>query len=84
MRGNALLRVPTINGTRYSAIPCITGTAKRNIITVPCMVNSWLYRSGPISAWSGKASCTRISTASNPAATKNPNAVTTKRRPSRL
>src|SRR5256885_1927985 len=34
-RGNATLRVPTISGTRYSATPSITGTAKRNIIVVP-------------------------------------------------
>ena len=33
-----MLRVPTINGTRYTAIASITGTANRNIMFVPCMV----------------------------------------------
>jgi hypothetical protein len=42
MRGNATLRAPIISGTRYIATACITGTAKRNIMVVPCMVNSWL------------------------------------------
>ena len=29
-------------------IAVIIGTANRNIIVVPCIVKSWLYRSGPI------------------------------------
>src|SRR5688500_16181472 len=41
-RGYANSRVPTISGTRYVANAVITGTAKRNIIAEPCVVNSWL------------------------------------------
>jgi hypothetical protein len=69
------LRVPIIIGTRYSATDCTTGTANRNIIVDPCTVNSWLYLSGPMSEFSGRASCTRISAASTPARAKNANAV---------
>ena len=42
MRGKAVLRVPTMSGTRYTIRPCIAGTAKRNIIVVPCMEKAWL------------------------------------------
>ena len=42
MRGKAVFRVPIISGTMYSAKPCITGTANRNIMVVPCIVNNWL------------------------------------------
>ena len=42
IRGNAIERAPTMSGTRYTAIACITGTANRNIIVVPCTVKSWL------------------------------------------
>ena len=37
-----MLRAPTISGTRSTPSPCITGTANRNIIVVPCVVNIWL------------------------------------------
>ena len=37
-----MLRVPSINGDQIDRIACITGTANRNIIVVPCMVKIWL------------------------------------------
>ena len=46
-----------MSGTKYSPIAFMIGTAKRNIIVVPCVVKSWLYRSGPRSVFSGRASC---------------------------
>ena len=33
-----MLRVPTINGTKYTAKASITGTANRNIMVEPCIV----------------------------------------------
>ena len=44
------------------------GTAKRNIIVVPCTVKIWLYRSGPRKVFSGRASWSRIIPASSPPA----------------
>src|SRR5579872_1282715 len=41
-RGKATLRAPTMSGTKYSPIAVIIGTAKRNIIVVPCVVKIWL------------------------------------------
>ena len=47
------------------------GTANRNIMVVPCMVKNWLYLIGSERMWlSGKASCSRISAANNPASKK--------------
>ena len=51
------------------------GTAKRNIIVVPCMVKIWLYMSGPIRLFSGRASCARIIAASIPPSRKKTKAV---------
>lgn len=70
-RGNGRSRAPSMFGSSATPIASTAGTANRNIITVPCIVNSWLYRSGPISVFSGTASCTRIASASTPASTKN-------------
>ncbi len=66
------------------AMPSSTGMANRNIITVPCMVNSWLYISGPMMSCSGNASCVRTSMASSPPIRKNISPVNTKRRPTEV
>jgi len=47
----------------------------RNTIVVPCIVKSWLYACGLSSAFSGRASCTRINSASSPPRQKNPSVV---------
>ena len=62
-------------------IASITGTANRNIIVVPCIVKIWLYRSGPMMLFCGRASWTRISAASMPPSANQTNAVTMNRRP---
>ena len=58
-------------------IASTAGTANRNIIVVPCIVNSWLYSDGPTSVFSGTASCVRITSARIPASRKNRNAAPT-------
>ena len=35
-------RVPSMLGSRRTANASTMGTAKRNIITVPCIVKNWL------------------------------------------
>ena len=52
------------------------GTAKRNIIVLPCIVKIWLYRSGLRNVLSGFMSWIRIIAASTPPIAKNTNAVT--------
>ena len=59
-----------------TATPSITGTANKNIIVEPCIVNSSLYRWAPMRALSGRASCTRIASASTPPSARNRSAVT--------
>src|SRR5947209_1170953 len=63
------------------AKPSMMGTAKRNIIVLPCMVKIWLYRSGLRTWFSGRESCRRISPASSPPRMKKQNAVTMYRIP---
>ena len=41
-RGNGMSRAPSMFGSSRMPIASTTGTANRNIITVPCIVNSWL------------------------------------------
>ena len=41
-RGNGSSRAPSIGGSRKIATASKIGTAKRNIITVPCSVKTWL------------------------------------------
>ena len=41
-RGNGSSRAPSIGGRRKIATASKIGTAKRNIITVPCSVKAWL------------------------------------------
>src|SRR5690606_9529530 len=79
--GNGRSRAPTIFGMRYIATPSSTGMANRNIIRVPCMVNSWLYSSGPTMSCSGSASWVRMSIASTPPTRKKNRPVTMKRSP---
>lgn len=62
-------------GSRYTATASTTGTANRNIITVPCIVKIWLYACADNQPLSGCASCTRISSASTPASSRNSSAV---------
>ena len=74
-RGNGRSRAASMLGSSSTPIASTAGTANRNIITVPCIVKSWLYSDGPTSVLSGTASCVRITSASTPASTKNRNAV---------
>ncbi len=64
-------------GSSNTPIASTAGTANRNIIIVPCIVNSWLYKLGETKSFSGTASCVRISSARMPASTKNRNAAPT-------
>src|SRR5690606_5481163 len=80
-RGNGRSRAPTIFGIRYIATPSSTGMANRNIISVPCMVKSWLYSSGPTMSCSGRASWVRMSIASTPPTRKKNSPVTMNRSP---
>ena len=41
-RGNGRSRAPSIGGRRRIDTASKIGTAKRNIITVPCSVKTWL------------------------------------------
>ena len=50
-------------------------------MVTPCMVKSWLYRSGPIRSFSGRASWVRMVSAARPATRKKAKEVTMKRRP---
>ena len=65
-------------------IAVIIGTAKRNIIVDPCIVKIWLYRSGPMSVFSGRESCMRIAAASSPPSRKKTRAVQMYRLPTDL
>src|SRR3546814_1638286 len=40
-RGNGSSRAPSMDGSRKIAMASKIGTAKRNIITVPCSVKAW-------------------------------------------
>jgi len=62
-------------GNNNTAMASTAGTANRNIITVPCMVNSWLYSACSIRWLSGAANCVRINSASTPANRKKRKAV---------
>ena len=66
---------PSIPGKSRIEIASNIGTAKRNIIAEPCIVNSWLNRSAEISSLSGKASCARIRSAMTPASSMKTSAV---------
>ena len=50
-----------------------SGVANISSITVPCMVNSWLYCSGDRNCSPGRASSARISMAIRPPTMKNTN-----------
>src|SRR5690554_1332721 len=62
-------------------MPSRIGMANRNIITVPCMVNIWLYSSACSMSCSGRASCVRINIARRPPIRKNTPPVIIKRSP---
>src|SRR5690625_4800674 len=55
--------------------------ANKNIMIVPCMVNSWLYSSACTMFCSGSANCVRISMAKMPPIRKNTPPVIINRRP---
>ncbi len=57
------------------ANPNARAGANRNIISVPCMVSSWLYCSLDTNCRPGRASSVRITSAINPARMKKKNAV---------
>jgi hypothetical protein len=58
-------------------IASTAGTAKRNIMIVPCIVKSWLYVSGRRRSFAGTASWVRMRRARMPASTKKRNAAET-------
>ena len=68
-------RAPRKAGSNRIDIASNIGTAKRNIIAEPCMVKNWLNRSASRKVMSGKASCTRINSASTPAISMKASAV---------
>jgi hypothetical protein len=61
-----------------------SGMMARKIIVVPCIVNSWLYRSGDRNVFSGVPSWMRSSSASMPPIRKKKNAVAPYSIPMRL
>jgi hypothetical protein len=73
-RGKATSGAPICNGMITLAKPANSGVAKKNIIIVPCRVNSWLYCSRLTTCSPVCASSPRITIASIPAKEKNPNA----------
>jgi hypothetical protein len=66
---------PICSGTMKFAKPYAAAGANRNIMIVPCMVNSWLYCSGLTTCSPGCASSARMIIAIAPAAMKNQNDV---------
>ena len=66
-RGNGISLAPRKAGRSKMLMASNIGTAKRNIMAEPCMVKNWLNRSASKKVLSGKASCTRIANANNPA-----------------
>ncbi len=58
------------------AKPMNSGVANSSSMSVPCMVNSWLYWSLVRNCSPGRASSARISMAMTPAMRKNTNEVT--------
>src|SRR5690606_7041509 len=75
-RGNGSSRAPSIDGSRKIAMASKIGTAKRNIITVPCSVKAWLKKSALRRSLFGTASCRRTSSARTPANNMKAKAVT--------
>jgi hypothetical protein len=75
-RGNATSGAPICSGRTRLAKANTLGVAYSSIITVPCMVNSWLYCSGDRNCSPGWPSSPRISSAITPPIRKNPNEVT--------
>ncbi len=65
-RGNATSGAPICNGRIKFANAKNNGVAKNNNITVPCMVNNWLYCSLDKNCRPGRANSPRINMAINP------------------
>ena len=75
-RGNATSGLPICSGMTALANPANSGVANSSSITVPCMVNSWLYCSGVCTtSRPGANSSARISSAITPASRKKTNEV---------
>ena len=80
-RGNATSGAPIWIGMIAFARPANIGVANSSIISVPWMVNSWLYCSELTTCSPGRASSARISMARIPATRKKPNEVVMYRLP---
>jgi hypothetical protein len=74
-------RAPIIGGTRYIASPSKIGTAKKNIIVTPCMVNSCWNSSAETRSRFGCASWVRMISAWTPPSSRKMKPVTMKRMP---
>ncbi len=66
-RGNATSGAPICSGMMMLPKAMNSGVAKRNSITVPCIVNSWLYCSSVTNCRPGAASSARMTSAMRPA-----------------
>ena len=75
-RGKATSGEPICSGMISLAKPTNSGVANISSISVPCIVNNWLYCSGVRNCRPGRASSVRISSAMIPAMMKNTNDVT--------
>src|SRR5688572_25592357 len=80
-RGKGRSRAPSIWGRTMIEKASKMGTAKRNIITEPCRVKIWLYRSADRKVLPGSASWMRIRSASTPPNRKKKNAAAVYQRP---
>ena len=74
-RGNATSGEPICSGMMKFANPTNSGVANSSSITVPCIVNSWLYWSSVSICMPGRASSRRMSSAITPPIRKNANDV---------
>ena len=72
-RGNATSGEPICSGMIRLPKAKNSGVANISSISVPCIVNSWLYCSGDRNCISGRASSARISIAMSPPMMKNVN-----------
>lgn len=80
-RGNGRSRAPSMAGRNRIAIDSKIGIAKRNIMTEPWTVKTWLYISAERNWLPGTASWMRIIKASTPPKRKNRKVVAVYQRP---
>ena len=74
--GKATSLAPIIEGTIQLKNAALNGITTRNIIVVPCIVNTWLYTSGVKKLPSGPDNCILIRRASIPPTRNQKNAIT--------